>query len=137
MHKLDDESSIIYSDYKVERSPVTTNSGPDKEMLRCSQRETVNSSKAHQATASDNDATKLIGGTTLHLEVSGYFRVRRSYPFSNILMWRHSCLQSTCLVPRHRGAEKVSLKGSCMRRVPCCGDCVTPGEVFDLLVLEP
>ena len=31
-------------------------------------------------------STKLIGCTSLHLDISGYFRVRRSYPFSNILM---------------------------------------------------
>ena len=72
MHKPDDESSIICNGYKMERSPVTTNSGPDKEMLRSSQRETVNSSKAHQAAASDNDVNK---AHRMHCCPSGHIRV--------------------------------------------------------------
>lgn len=70
----------------MERSPMTTNNGPDKETLHSSQRETVNSSKAIKPQLQTMTSTKLIGCTAVHLDISGYFRVRRSYPFSNILM---------------------------------------------------
>ena len=106
--------------------------------------ETVNSSKAHQATALDNDIGKAhrmhpLSGhlRTFVQDISGHFRVRLSCEFSNISCCSHFCLQSPCLVPRCCGSERGSLKGSWARGVQCCGVVSLLLRAVDPLVLEP